>query len=66
MEHPVRKIIREKGISNVRIARLLGICEETLYSRFNGRTDFKQSELVKLAEFLNVPVESLFERGDGK
>ncbi|HIU70784.1 MAG TPA: helix-turn-helix transcriptional regulator [Candidatus Enterosoma merdigallinarum] len=61
MEHPVKKIIREKGISNVRIARLLGICDETLYSRLNGKTDFRQRELVKLAEFLNVPVEIFFE-----
>ena len=61
MEHPVKEIIREKGISNVRIARLLGICDETLYSRLNGKTDFRQGELVKLAEFLNVPVEIFFE-----
>ena len=66
MRGPIWMAIKtsEKTVSEV--AKELGICRVTLYNKLSGRTDFKQCELVKLAEFLNVPVESLFERGDGK
>jgi len=46
--------IRESGMTMIAIAKKLGILRETLYSRLNGKTEFKASEILKISQVLNL------------
>lgn len=55
----IRSIIKEKGVTNIRISKLLGIGKTSLYRRLNGQVKFKKKELQEISDFLNVPIEKL-------
>lgn len=43
-----------------KLARLVNMDKKTLYSRLSGKTDFKQPEIAKIAEILNLSKEKIF------
>lgn len=49
--------ITECGISQSEIARELGITRQGLWKKINNRSEFKQSEIEKLARLLNLDFE---------
>ncbi|MBR1382315.1 MAG: helix-turn-helix transcriptional regulator [Ruminococcus sp.] len=42
-----------------KLAELIGMDKKTLYSRFNGETEFKQTEIVKISQELNLCEEQI-------
>lgn len=50
----LNKKIQESGITLIAIAKKLGILRETLYSRLNGKTEFKASEILRISQVLNL------------
>lgn len=56
----VKSVIEERGVKLCKIAEILNISSSALTTRFK-HSEFKQSELEKIAAFLKVPVSELFE-----
>lgn len=44
------KALIDKDMSNRDVAKMLGICETSLYNKVEGRSDFKHSEILKMIE----------------
>lgn len=42
-----------------KLALLIGMDKKTLYSRINGETAFKQTEIVKVSQMLNLSEEGI-------
>lgn len=38
------------GISRKKVWEVVDLCQDSIYSRFNGKTDFKVGELVKIRD----------------
>lgn len=51
--------IKEKYFSKERFADKLGIGRTSLFSKLTGKTQFKQSEILKEAELLDIKNEDL-------
>lgn len=56
----VKEVIIRHGVKFRKIAEILGISKSALSSRFR-RSEFKQSELEKIATFLKISVSELLE-----
>lgn len=65
-EKEFRAAIAKAGISKREIAAQLGVSEQAFYNKMNGKAEFKNSEILKLAEMLNLSmneVNLIFFRG---
>lgn len=56
----LRKLISEKGIKYIHIAEKLGITSYSLQLKIENKNEFKQSEIGKFCDVLNI--ESLEEK----
>lgn len=55
MNYPeLRASIARAGMTNRRIAEALGLSEQALYNKIQGETEFKNSEIKRLASLLNL------------
>lgn len=50
----LKKAIEESGISITFIAEQLGVTRRTVYSKIDGRAEWKASEIVKMGEILHL------------
>lgn len=50
----MRAAIARCGISKRDIAARLGVSEQALYNKMNGKAEFKNSEIIKLSEMLGL------------
>lgn len=50
--------MRLKGITQTQMSELLGITPVTFSRKLNGQSEFKMSEIVKMAKALEVPASS--------
>lgn len=48
----LRKLMREKGITVVRMCREIGISRKAFWSKCNGKSEFKQPEIAKIIDLL--------------
>lgn len=46
--------IARRDLTVPKLAELIGMDKKTLYSRINGETTFKQTEIVKISQILNL------------
>lgn len=60
----LRRITKEKKISQVELADLIGISKSTLGHYFTGNTSPSLEILVKIADALNVSCDELLGRND--
>lgn len=51
--------IREKGFTQVSLAKELGVSETTLNFSLVNKRAFKQDEILKLCDILEIPLQSL-------
>ena len=51
--------IREKEKSNAVFSSKLGISERTLSLKLNNKVDFRQNEITKACDILEIPVEEI-------
>ncbi|MBQ6546501.1 MAG: DUF739 family protein [Bacilli bacterium] len=51
--------IKEKSDSNAVFSTKLGISERTLSCKLNNKVDFKQNEITKSCEILEIPDEEI-------
>nr|DAF24316.1 MAG TPA: Protein of unknown function (DUF739) [Caudoviricetes sp.] len=51
--------IREKGFTQVSLAKELGVSETTLNFSLGNKRAFKQDEILKLCDILEIPLQSL-------
>lgn len=56
----VRGVAAEKGYTQERTARTIGISRTQLVERYAGRTSFKADEILKLSIAMDVPVSRFF------
>lgn len=56
----VLAIIKERGVKVTKINEVLGINKTTFYNKVNGKSEFKASEINKIAAFLNIPVSEFY------
>lgn len=54
-------VIKRKGLTPYRVAKDTGISQATLSDWKNGRCIPKAGKLLKIAKYLDVPVEKLIE-----
>lgn len=57
----MRIAIIEKGLTNRSVARTLGISEQAFYNKMSGRSEFRGSEIKKIALELDLGPEALDE-----
>lgn len=55
----LRAEIARKGKSNKAIIRALNISEQAFYNKMSGNSEFKESEIKKLIEILELTVEDV-------
>lgn len=51
-----RAAVARMGITNRDMAASLGMSEQAFYNKANGRTEFKGSEIVKIANLLGLGI----------
>ncbi len=51
--------IKEKGFTQVTLARVIGVSETTLNFSLNNKRPFKQDEIVKLCTALDITLEDV-------
>ena len=54
-----RTAIARAGISNRDIAAKIGLSEQAFYNKLSGKTEFKNSEIQKLATILSLSMNSV-------
>jgi transcriptional regulator with XRE-family HTH domain len=62
----LRKLRKEKGISQKEIAAKIGVSRHTYLAMENGRQEFSLQRLEKIIKFLNVEIYDLIEKKDIK
>lgn len=53
--------IARSGLSVPRLAELIGMDKKTLYSRMKSKTAFKQTEIAKISQILNLSQDKIFD-----
>lgn len=51
----LRGLLVEKNLTTAEFAKIIGIGTTQMSQRFTGATEFKQSEIKKAVEALNIP-----------
>lgn len=54
-----RAAVARADITNRSLAGYLGLSEQALYNKMSGKTEFKNSEIVKLTEILDLSMEDV-------
>lgn len=54
-----RAAVARAGITNRDMATHLGMSEQALYNKANGKSEFKGSEIVKVAKLLNLNIDDV-------
>lgn len=54
-----RVAVARSGATNRGLARSLGLSEQAFYNKANGSTEFKGSEIKRLAELLNLSMDAV-------
>lgn len=65
MYNKFRQLINDKGITPYRVAKDTGISQVTLTDWKKGRSTPKVDKLIKIANYLCVPLEELLEEKKG-
>ena len=52
------KIVEKLGTIN-NLCKKIKISEPTIYSKFNCKTEFKQSDIIKICNVLEIPIEDI-------
>lgn len=63
MSTPIKSILKQKGIKQNKLAEILGLSCNSISKKINGKAEFKASELMKIASFLEVDISALFFEG---
>lgn len=56
----LKGLMTENNITQVQLAKLLGISVSTLNQKLNGKSDFTIQEAKKISEILNKEVDVIF------
>ena len=60
IRHVLAETRREKGVSQQRLAQVIGVNREAMRDRLLGRTQTKSEEVAALAAFLEVDIREFF------
>lgn len=60
MYSALRKVLAQNGISIYRLGKITGIWSQDLYNALNGKRELHPGWKKRIAEALNIDVESLF------
>lgn len=55
----LRGLVREKGLTQGQLAKIAGISETQLSAKLNGRFQFTQNDILKIADVLCIPVSEI-------
>lgn len=53
-------LMKENGVTNKAIADILGISEKQIGLKIKGESDFKSSEMFKIADYFKKPINEIF------
>lgn len=62
MQLKIREMIKEKGMTNKEVAKILEVDQNTISRYATGRIKITLETSVKLAEILNCKVDDLYEK----
>jgi transcriptional regulator with XRE-family HTH domain len=63
----IEKLKKQKKIANnEEIAKVIGRTRQATDKKMNGQTDFYVSELIKIADYCNIPITYFFEDSEKK
>lgn len=65
MYHNFSRLIKQRKITAYRVAKETGISQSTLSDWKNGKSTPKVDKLMKIADYLNVPLEELLKDKEG-
>lgn len=51
--------MREKGLTQVNLGKIIGLSETSLNFSLNNKRDFRQDEMLKICEVLDIPIEEV-------
>ena len=54
-----KELVDQSGLSNVKIAKELGVSHSTINRWKNGQSDILSDDLIKVAKFFDVPTDYL-------
>lgn len=57
----LKALMREKNLTQLEISEALKISESTFSLKINSKSEFKQSEIEKIVELLDIPPEKIGE-----
>ena len=60
MQKKLILLMKEKGVTNKEIANVLGISEKQIGLKLKGESDFKSSEMFKIADYFKKPINEIF------
>ena len=55
----LRASIARAGVTNRKLAEVLGLSEQAFYNKIQGETEFKGSEIKRLATVLNLSMNEI-------
>lgn len=58
----IRKLMRDNHVTQRDLAHELGISEQTICDKFHGRSNFTLRDVLRIADFFDVSVDSLLGR----
>ena len=56
----VRRVLKEAGLTQVKIASALGVDQTAISKRYRGETSWRAHELHTISETFGIPLESLY------
>lgn len=56
----IKKVMKEKDISNYRMSKEIDISESMLSRWFNGKTNITDVKLYEIAEYLGIEIKMVF------
>ena len=60
IQYKLKGLIAENGLSQQKVADILGITLRAFNDKINGKSDFTLTEATMLSDFFSEPVENIF------
>lgn len=55
----LKEILQKKGLRQTDLSQELGLSKSALSQKINGLREFKQSEIIKMADYLGLTIDEV-------
>lgn len=60
MQEKLIILMKERNVTNKKLADIIGVSEKQLGYKIKGKSDFKSSEMFKIADYFKVNIDDIF------